>query len=127
MRRRTKLVVALLLVGASVGLVVWNTSTAAAPPALTVTDAKHHALDRPGADATVRGNVVEGSIVETDGRVVSFLVEDGQERLLVLYNETPPDNFGAKQVAVKGTLELDAQGLPILHAESIQVGCASKY
>jgi cytochrome c-type biogenesis protein CcmE len=127
MRRRTKFVVALLLIAASLGLVLWNTGTAAAPPALTVSDAKFRALEHPDTEATVRGNVVEGSIVESGGRVASFLVEDGQERLLVFYNDTPPDNFGAKQVVVQGTLGLDDAGLPVLRATSIQVGCASKY
>jgi len=127
MRRRTKFFVALLLIAASLALVLWNASAATAPPALTVTDAKYRAIEHPQTDATVRGNVVEGSIVEVDGRVVSFQVEDGRERLPVTYNATPPDNFGAKQVVVRGTLAVDDHGLPVLQAQTIQVGCASKY
>jgi cytochrome c-type biogenesis protein CcmE len=127
MRRNAKLIVAFLLVAASAGLVLWSTSAATTPPALGVSEAKQRAATLEGQTVTVRGNVVEGTIEESDGRVLSFVVEDHAERLRVLYGRPPPDNFGAKQVVLTGAFGFDAEGTPIFHAESIQVGCASKY
>lgn len=127
MRRRSKLLVALLLISASTGLILWQTQAAGAPAALGVSDAKWQAESLSGEEVSVRGNVVAGTIVEDGPRVVSFIVADAQEQLYVFYNQTPPDSFGAKEVVVKGTMSVDAEGVPVLQAGSIFVGCASKY
>lgn len=108
-------------------VLLWVTSAQSAPPALGVTDAKRQAETLEGKSVNVRGNILEGTIVEQDGRVLEFVIGDAFERLRVDYNQTPPDNFGAKEVVVKGVLALDADGHPFLHASSIQVGCSSKY
>lgn len=124
MRRRAKLLVALLLVAGSLTLVLWNTQAQAAAPALAVSDAKYRA---PGDVVVVRGTVVEGSIVESGGMLHSFVVEDTHERMRVDYAAPPPDNFGAKQVVVHGTVRHAEDGTPYLEGSAIQVGCASKY
>lgn len=126
MRRRAKLLTALFLVGAAGALVLWNTGAAAPTPALGVSDAKWKALSLEGREVNVRGNIVQGSILEADGRVLEFIVADDFEQLRVLFNQTPPDNFGAKEVMAKGRITL-VDGLPVLEASSLQVGCASKY
>ncbi len=127
MRRKAKLLVALIVVAASAGLVLWNTSSTAGSPAMGVSEAKHKAETLQGDSITVRGTVVAGSIVEDGARVVEFVVGDGTEQLRVLFNRTPPDNFGAKEVVVDGTMDVGADGVPLLRADEIKVGCASKY
>lgn len=127
MRRPAKLLTALLVVSAALGLIAWNTSAQTAPPALSVSDAKRQAADLAGTEVSVRGTVVEGSIVQDASVVVSFVVADSFERLRVQFGQTPPDNFGVKEVVVRGSLGQDAQAVVVLEAHSIQVGCSSKY
>ena len=126
MRRRAKVITALFLVVAAAALIFWNTGTASPTPALGVSDAKWKAPTLEGREVNVRGNVVQGSIVEVDGKIVEFIVADDFEQLRVLYNQTPPDNFGPKEVMAKGELVI-VEGVPVLQASSLQVGCASKY
>lgn len=127
MRRLAKLLVALLVVGASVAVVLWNSTAETAPPALSVADAKRNAAPLEGRDVTVRGSVVEGTIVMDGGRVAAFVMGDIAEKISVHYNRTPPDNFGSKEVVVHGSLHVGSDGVPWLEATTIQVGCASKY
>lgn len=126
MRRRAKLLTALILVSASATLILWNTGAAAPSPAMGVSDAKWKAHALEGQEVTIRGTIELGSIKESEGRVQEFVVADEFEKLLVRFNQTPPDNFGAKEVMAKGHLVIE-DGVPVLIAESIQVGCASKY
>jgi cytochrome c-type biogenesis protein CcmE len=118
MRRTQKLLVTSLVVGAAVGLILWNTAAETAAPALGVSEAKRKAADyETGAVAVL----LNGSIVE------SFVIADSLEQLRVEYNQPPPDNFGPKDVIVYGMLRTTSEGTILLQATSIQVGCSSKY
>lgn len=127
MHPRAKLLTTLLILAAAAALILWNARAQAAPPALGVSDAKRQAEQHLGREVSVRGSVVEGSILQEGSTVLSFVLADGSERLLVRYNQTPPDNFGVKEVVVRGVLAQDAQSAIVLHATAIQVGCSSKY
>lgn len=127
MIRRQKFLVTGLVVGAAALLILWNTSAQSATPALGVAEAKRDAPRLQGQAVAVRGTVVEGSI-ETNGSVVErFVLADSLEQLLVEFGKTPPDNFGPKEVVVYGVVEHSAEGRIVLHAQSLQVGCSSKY
>lgn len=127
MRRTHKFLITSLVIGASALLIAWNTSAESARPALGVADAKREALALQGQPVAVRGTVLEGSIVMNGSLVESFVVADSEEQLLVWFGAPPPDSFGPKEVVVYGVLETDVSGVALLRAESIQVGCSSKY
>lgn len=127
MQRRTKILSVLFVLGGAALLIFANTGAQSAASALGVADAKHQAASLAGREVTVRGTVVEGTISESDSRLVEFAMADAQERLRVVYNDTAPDNFGPKEVVVIGTLYLQEDGVPYLAAREIKVGCASKY
>lgn len=127
MRRPHKFLITSLVIGASALLIAWNTSAESARPALGVAEAKRGALELQGQPVAVRGTVLEGSIVMNGTFVESFVVADAQEQLLVLFGAPPPDSFGPKEVVVYGVMDADASDAALLRAESIQVGCSSKY
>jgi cytochrome c-type biogenesis protein CcmE len=127
MRRAKKLLITGLVLVAAALVIAWNTSAQSADPALGVTAAKRAGLHGVDGEQSVRGTVLESSIVHEGGRLRSFVLSDGTEQLLVLYNQTPPDAFGPKDVMVKGHLDVDSEGRVVLQATNIQVGCSSKY
>lgn len=119
--------VAAFLLAASLGVVVWNTSASQVPEAIGVSDAKRQAQLLDGKPLSVRGVVLEGTIIEDEGRLKEFVLADEFEQLRVYYEGSPPDNFGAKDVVVEGTIQVQDDGVPVLNATQIKVGCASKY
>lgn len=127
MRRARKTLVAFLVLSAATLLILWNTAAQEAPQAIGVSEAKRRAALLEDTPLSVRGIVVEGSIVTNGSVVESFAIEDSEEQLLVLLGQVPPDGFGPKDVVVNGRLRLMDDGLVVLEAESLQVGCASKY
>lgn len=127
MRRRSKLWITILVVALSATVVLWNSSADTAAPALGVSDARYQAAALDGQAVTVRGTVLEGSIVEDGPTLVEFVVADHLEQLRVVYGQNPPDNFGVKEVVLQATLVTGEDGTPYLEAHAIQVGCASKY
>ena len=73
----------------------------------------------------VGGDVQQGSI-ERNGRDVSFVLGQDQQRLKVVYNgiDPLPDTFrGGAQALADGRLGSDG----VFHASKIQAKCASKY
>ena len=127
MRRSHKLLITLAVVGAATLLIAWNTSAQTARPAMSVSDAKRDAAQLEQKEVAVRGMVEAPSIVLNGTIVESFVIEDGSEKLRVEYNRPPPDNFGPKDVVVNGRVQRQADGTVVLLADSIQVGCSSKY
>lgn len=127
MRRTQKLLITSLVVGAAVGLILWNTAADTAAPAIGVTEAKRKAGDYSPTQVAVRGTVLAESIQFNASRVESFVIADSLEQLQVSFNQTPPDNFGPKEVVVYGLLRTSEDGTVVLEAQSIQVGCSSKY
>ncbi|HLE47294.1 MAG TPA: cytochrome c maturation protein CcmE [Candidatus Thermoplasmatota archaeon] len=127
MRRSQKLLVTFLVVGAATLLIAWNTSADAGPAALGVTQAKREAATLGAAPVQVRGTVMEASVLMNESRVESFVIADSDEQMRVEYGRTAPDNFGPKEVVVRGHLRVDADGSVVLMADEIQVGCSSKY
>jgi cytochrome c-type biogenesis protein CcmE len=127
MRRTQKLLVTSLVVGAAVGLILWNTAAETAAPALGVSEAKRKAADYETGAVAVRGLVLADSILLNGSIVESFVIADSLEQLRVEYNQPPPDNFGPKDVIVYGMLRTTSEGTILLQATSIQVGCSSKY
>ena len=127
MRRRNKVFATLFVVAAALTLIFLNTGAQTASSALAVSDAKRQAAELDGRVVTVRGTVVEGTLVESGSRLVEFVIADASERLRVEFNDTAPDNFGVKEVVVKGELLVGDDSVPYLVAHEIKVGCASKY
>lgn len=127
MRRTHKLLVTSLVVGAAVGLIMWNTAADAAAPALGVAEAKRKASEYAPSTVSVRGTVLAESIQVNGTIVESFVIADSLEQLQVSFNQNPPDNFGPKEVVVYGALRTVDDGSVVLDAQSIQVGCSSKY
>lgn len=126
MRARNKAGVGLFVMAMALSIVLWNVS-ASSSPAMSVSDAKRDAGALQNRTLGVRGSVMEASIVVAGSIVESFVITDASESLLVLFNRTPPDNFGPKEVMVFGSLRLDPDGPVAFEATSIQVGCSSKY
>jgi cytochrome c-type biogenesis protein CcmE len=127
MRRTQKLLITSLVIGAAVGLILWNTAAETTAPALGVAEAKRKASDYAPTTVAVRGTVVAESIRLNGTSLDSFVIADSLEQLQVRFNQTPPDNFGPKEVVVYGSLKSLADGSIVLDAQSIQVGCSSKY
>lgn len=127
MRRTQKLLITSLVIGAAVGLILWNTAAETAAPALGVAEAKRKAGEFSPTTVSVRGTVTPESIVVNGTKLESFVIADSLEQLQVLFNQTPPDNFGPKEVVVYGSLMTSEDGSVFLAAQSIQVGCSSKY
>jgi cytochrome c-type biogenesis protein CcmE len=127
MKRAKKLAIAVAVLAAASLLILWNTASSQGPTTLGVGDAKREAGTLKGAPVAVRGTVVEDSIV-TNGTVVeSFMMADDYETLLVIYGQTPPDGFGPKEVIVNGAMRVGDDGTVTLVANSLFVGCSSKY
>jgi cytochrome c-type biogenesis protein CcmE len=94
---------------------------------MSVTTAKRDAAQLGQQPVAVRGTVDAASIVLNGTLVESFIIEDGSEKLLVQYRQPPPENFGPKDVVVNGRVQRTEDGSIVLLADSIQVGCSSKY
>jgi cytochrome c-type biogenesis protein CcmE len=92
-----------------------------------VTEAKRKAGSPDVTSVAVRGLVLAESIQVSGSTVQSFVIADSLEQLLVEFNQTAPDNFGPKEVVVYGSLGTKPDGTVVLTAQSIQVGCSSKY
>lgn len=127
MRRTHKLLITLAVIGAATLLIAWNTSAQEARPAMSVTDAKRDAAALETREIAVRGTVDAASIVANGTLVESFVIVDGSEQLKVEFHKPPPDNFGPKDVVVNGRVQRQPDGAVVLFADSIQVGCSSKY
>lgn len=127
MRRTQKLLVTFAVVGAACLLIAWNTTADAGPAAIGVTEAKREAAALGATPVQVRGTVTEASIVMNESRVERFVMADSEEQLRVEYGRTAPDNFGPKEVVVRGHLRVTDDGTVVLMADEIQVGCSSKY
>lgn len=127
MRRAQKILITLAVVGAASLLIVWNTSAQEARPAMSVTDAKKDAAQLQDRAVAVRGTVDAASIVLNGTLVERFVIGDGVEKLQVEFHQAPPDNFGPKDVVVNGRVLRNDDGTVVLFADSIQVGCSSKY
>lgn len=127
MPRTRKVMVAVLVVAAASGVILWNTAAQEGPTMLGVGDAKRQASDLDGRSLQVRGFVEEGSIVYNGTVVESFVLGDEHEKMLVRYGQTPPDAFGPKDVVVEGELTTLDDGTVVLDASAVKVGCSSKY
>ena len=127
MRRTQRLAVAGLVVLAATGLLVFNAGADEGPTTLGVSDAKRDAGALLGQPIAVRGFIEEGTIVYNGTMVETFVIADQGERLWVRYGQNPPDAFGAKDVVVYGSLSTLEDGTVVLDADSVFVGCASKY
>ena len=82
-----------------------------------------------GGRVTVKAAVLEGSLER--GNVTRFVLTDGASHLAVAWTKALPDHetggsIEGKMVVLSGTVVLE-DGRPVLHGESMQVGCASKY
>lgn len=127
MQRRHKFLVTFAVIGAATLLIAWNTTADAGPAALGVAQAKREAAAYGSAPVQVRGSVMEASIVSNGSLVERFVLADSEEQMRVEYGRNPPDNFGPKEVVVRGHLRVEADGAVVLMADEIQVGCSSKY
>ncbi|MBI2077883.1 MAG: cytochrome c maturation protein CcmE [Euryarchaeota archaeon] len=127
MQRRQKFLVTFGVIGAATLLIAWNTTADAGPAALGVAQAKRDAATYGATPVQVRGSVVEASIVANGSLVESFTIADSEEQMRVEYGRNPPDNFGPKEVVVRGHLRIGDDGGVTLMADEIQVGCSSKY
>lgn len=127
MRRRAKVLSVGFVIAGAFALILLSTGAQPAVAAMGVADAKLQASALAGQEVTVRGTVVEGTMLESGSRLLEFVIADPAERMRVLFNETTPDNFGVKEVVVTGELVLQDDGVPYLMAREIKVGCASKY
>ena len=74
---------------------------------------------------------VQGTVRDYDQMNDTFVLEDGDDKLLVHYPKAMPSNFEVgKDVVAKGQLETsdDYSGHSfVLRATSVTIGCASKY
>ncbi|HEV8361073.1 MAG TPA: cytochrome c maturation protein CcmE [Candidatus Thermoplasmatota archaeon] len=78
-----------------------------------------------GQEVHVKAIVADGSIAR--GAPARFAITDTLATLPVEYRGTLPELFaGGKTIVVSGVLELRPDG-PVLVADTIQGGCASKY
>jgi len=78
-----------------------------------------------GENFRVNGNVVEGSIVRTPGRLGAvFLMTDGSRRLKVHFDKETPDTFvDGSEVVVEGAMHDDG----MFAAHTLLAKCPSKY
>jgi cytochrome c-type biogenesis protein CcmE len=127
MRRAHRVMAALAVVAAAGIIILWNTAAQETPTTIGVGEAKRQAAQLDDRPLQVRGFIQEGSIVFNGSVVESFVVADDHEALLVLYGQLPPDAFGPKDVVVNGKIRTTDDGSVVLDADSIHVGCSSKY
>lgn len=78
---------------------------------------------------TVKATVAEGSLER--GNATRFVLTDGATELPVVWTKALPDDemggsIEGKTVVLTGSVVME-DGKPVLHGETMQVGCASKY
>lgn len=78
-----------------------------------------------GDNYRINGNVVDGSIARTPGRLgARFLMTDGQKQLPVVYAKETPDTFvDGSEVVVEGSMGPDGTFI----ATTLLAKCPSKY
>jgi cytochrome c-type biogenesis protein CcmE len=91
----------------------------------TVSEVSAQADALRGQPLRVAGHVVPGSIVSVPASLENrFSIEEGGQRLAVVYHGVPPDTFvDESEAVVEGTLADDG----VFHATFLMAKCPSKY
>lgn len=125
--RRTRVLVLLAFALAGAGL-----AFAGAMPEgyATVGDVVAGAAHGPADRVTIKASVLEGSLA-TDANGTRFVLTDGASDLPVVWKKALPDHetggsIEGRTVVLTGAVVME-EGRPVLHGETMQVGCASKY
>ena len=127
MKKKIKIIIAVLVVVVSLTILLWSLS----PPE---TKSVRELIDNPdeylGENIQIKG-IVDNNTIFNGTNEVSFNLTDEKDKdynVTILYEGTPPNNFqGGKAVFIKGRLERDTEGKLIFNADKIIVGCPSKY
>lgn len=124
--KKIKFAIGSLLIVFAVGYLITMGISNTSKYFFTVDELANQDVGYHGKGLKVKGNVVAGSIVRNpaDKLDVTFVIEEKQSTLPVVYKGITPDMFiDGGEVVVEGTLAEDG----VFHANTLLTSCPSKY
>ncbi len=127
MKKKSKIIVVAVIVVVALVILLWSLSP---PKSQSISDVVDNPDKFLGKNIQIKGIVVNNTIDNSTSTIKFNLTDEDDDsyNLTVWYEGILPNNFEAGKVSfVKGYLERDDEDNLYFDAETIKIGCASKY
>ena len=127
MNKKSKIIVVAVIIVKALVILLWSLSP---PKSESISDVMDNPDKFLGKNIQIKGIVVNNTIDNSTSTITFNLTDEDDDsyNLRVIYEGILPNNFGDGKVTfVKGYLEKDDEDNIYFDAETIKIGCASKY